>query len=129
MKIEHLAIWTEDLDLLRRFYTKYFDAECGEMYVNNSKKFSSYFLTFGKGGTRIELMHTPDIENRPENGNLRGLAHFAISVGEKDIVDSLTKKADRRRCCSYFGEGWWKFICQRQQREILFYQLQPHILL
>lgn len=56
------------------------------------KKFSSYFLTFGKGGTRIELMHTPDIENRPENGNLRGLAHFAISVGEKDIVDSLTKK-------------------------------------
>ena len=87
MKIEHLAIWTEDLDLLRRF-----DAECGEMYVNNSKKFSSYFLTFGKGGTRIELMHTPDIENRPENGNLRGLAHFAISVGEKDIVDSLTKK-------------------------------------
>ena len=92
MKIEHLAIWTEDLDLLRRFYMKYFDAECGEMYVNNSKKFSSYFLTFGKGGTRIELMHTPDIENRPENGNLRGLAHFAISVGEKDIVDSLTKK-------------------------------------
>ena len=92
MKIEHLAIWTKDLNLLRRFYMKYFDAECGEMYVNNSKKFSSYFLTFGKGGTRIELMHTPDIENRPENGNLRGLAHFAISVGEKEIVDSLTKK-------------------------------------
>lgn len=92
MKIEHLAIWAGDLELLRRFYMKYFDAECSEKYVNDSKKFSSYFLTFGKGGTRIELMHTPDIENRTEKGDRRGLAHFAISVGGKEIVDSLTEK-------------------------------------
>ena len=55
MKIEHLAIWTEDLDLLRRFYMKYFDAECGEMYVNNSKKFSS------KSARAVENLNRPGV--------------------------------------------------------------------
>ncbi|HIT82154.1 MAG TPA: VOC family protein [Candidatus Caccoplasma merdavium] len=62
MKIEHLAIWVGDLERLRRFYMKYFDAECGEMYVNDVKKFSSYFLTFGKNGARITLIHMSNTE-------------------------------------------------------------------
>ena len=34
MKIEHLAIWTDDIDLVRQFYMKYFNVSCGEKYVN-----------------------------------------------------------------------------------------------
>lgn len=92
MKIEHLAILVEDLELLREFYLKYFDLTCGEKYFNPKKNFTSYFLSFGEDKTRIELIHMPDIDNPPSRGNLKGLAHIAISVGGKDAVNSLTER-------------------------------------
>lgn len=92
MKIEHLAIWAEDIELLRRFYTKYFEMECGDKYVNPKKNFASYFLSCGKDKTRIELMHIPDMESPVSRGNLRGLAHFAVAVGGKDAVNVLTER-------------------------------------
>jgi lactoylglutathione lyase len=92
MKIEHLAIWVEDLELLRLFYMKYFSVSCGEKYVNTKRNFTSYFLSFGDDRTRLELMHIPDMENPASRGNLKGLAHFAISVGGKDVVNALTER-------------------------------------
>jgi lactoylglutathione lyase len=92
MKIEHLAIWVDDIELLREFYMKYFNVSCGEKYVNVKKNFTSYFLSFGENKTRVELMHTPGMEHPISRGNLKGLAHFAISVGEKDIVNTLTER-------------------------------------
>ena len=62
MKIEHLAIWADDIELLRAFYMKYFNLHCGDKYTNPTKNFTSYFLSFEEGGTRIELMHIPDME-------------------------------------------------------------------
>ncbi|MDR2981727.1 MAG: VOC family protein [Puniceicoccales bacterium] len=92
MKIEHLAVWADNLELLRQFYMTYFDVTSGEKYVNPSKKFTSYFLYFGEDKTRLELMHIPEIENPASKGNLKGLAHFAISVGGKDAVNALTER-------------------------------------
>lgn len=92
MKIEHLAIWTENIETLRDFYMKYFNVSSTEKYFNSKKNFSSYFLSFGKNKSRIELMHIPDIQNNPDKGNLKGLAHFAISVGSKTNVNTLTEK-------------------------------------
>jgi lactoylglutathione lyase len=48
MKIEHLAIWVDDLETMRRFYTTYFSATSNEKYTNTKKGFSSYFLAFGE---------------------------------------------------------------------------------
>ena len=59
MKIEHLAIWTDDIEAMRKFYLSYFDTSCGEKYVNTSKKYTSYFISFNGGGSRIELMQRP----------------------------------------------------------------------
>ena len=92
MKIEHIAIWADEIELLRAFYTKYFDLNCGDRYTNSAKNFTSYFLSFGEGKTRIELMRIPDMESPASRGNLRGLAHFAISVGGKEIVNTLTER-------------------------------------
>ena len=39
---------------------------------------------------RIELMHNPDISQFIEKSKL-GLTHFAISVGNKEKVDSITE--------------------------------------
>ncbi len=93
MRIEHLAIWTENLELVRDFYVTYFDMTCGEKYFNPIKGFSSYFLQFKDSATRIELMHRPDIlQHTGVKGQFNGLTHFAISVGSIEKVNQLTER-------------------------------------
>jgi lactoylglutathione lyase len=103
MKIEHLAIWVDDLELMKSFYLKYFDCTAGELYHNPVKSFYSYFLFFGREKTRIELMTKPGIF-KPEGrrGFAKGIAHFAISVGGKDKVNDLT---ERLRADQFIIEG------------------------
>lgn len=92
MKIEHLAIWVSDLEMMRSFYENYFKAKAGELYHNPNKNFSSYFLTF-KEGARLELMQKPEIPTLPDQTvEYRGIVHFAISVGQKENVDALTER-------------------------------------
>ena len=93
MKIDHLAIWVNDLDIMKAFYEKYFGGQAGERYHNSTKNFTSYFLSF-EDGTRLELMQKSDI---PKNLNSAidqyiGLNHLAISVGGQKIVDRLTER-------------------------------------
>jgi lactoylglutathione lyase len=93
MHIEHIAIWTKNLEQLVDFYEHYFHAEAGGKYTNPGKGFESYFLTFSSGA-RLELMHMPSIPdslNDPE-AQFTGLIHLAISVGSQDQVDSLTAR-------------------------------------
>ena len=91
MKIEHLAIWVRDLEQTKDFYTRFFNMNCNVKYVNETKGFSSYFLSF-EGGTRIEIMNRPDIsEQSTKAGTYFGLTHFAISVGSRERVDELTE--------------------------------------
>lgn len=91
MRVEHIAIWVNDLEVMRAFYETYFMAETGDKYYNPVKDFSSYFLSFEEG-TRLEIMHKPEI-NISSNPNIQytGLVHFAISVGTKEKVDILTE--------------------------------------
>ena len=34
MKIGHLAIWVKDLEIVKEFYSKYFEMKCSERYTN-----------------------------------------------------------------------------------------------
>jgi len=91
MHIEHLAIWTTDIEQMKDFYCHYFGAVAGERYVNLKKNFQSYFLSFEKG-PRIELMQMKDV---PESANdiykqFTGLIHFAVSAGSEEKVKTLT---------------------------------------
>lgn len=93
MRIEHLAIWVNDLEAQKEFYVKYFQASAGERYFNPKKNFQSYFLSF-ETGCRLELMHKPEIpenKNDPSLQNL-GFIHFAISVGSVETVNELTSR-------------------------------------
>ncbi len=92
MKIEHLAIWVSDLELMRCFYETYFGATTGEKYLNPKKNFSSYFLSFGTG-CRLELMQKPEITSI-ENRTIEylGISHFAVSAGSKENVNALTER-------------------------------------
>lgn len=93
MKIEHLAIWVNNLEEIKDFYKKYFNATAGEKYHNPTKNFTSYFLSFDEG-CRLELMHRHDIpinKNKKVNQYL-GIIHFAVCVGSKEKVNALTEK-------------------------------------
>jgi lactoylglutathione lyase len=93
MKIEHIAIWTFELERLKSFYENYFEARAGEKYVNITKNFQSYFLHF-EGGCRLEIMQMPGIPLTANNAlkQFTGFIHLAISVGDKEKVDSITEK-------------------------------------
>lgn len=93
MHIEHLAIWTKDLEGMKEFYKTYFDVTPNSLYSNPKKQFKSYFLTFDSGA-RLELMQRPDIKSpkNPGGNELYGYAHLAISVGSEEKVDQLTER-------------------------------------
>ena len=92
MRIEHLAIWVEDLEKMKTFYLKFFQLKCNEKYTNPKKQFSSYFLAF-ESGPRIELMHKPGLVQYSGYPEERlGLVHFAISLGSREKVDELTER-------------------------------------
>jgi lactoylglutathione lyase len=96
-RIEHVAMWTRDLEGLAAFYARYFAAEVGPKYTNSAKGFESRFLSFGSG-PRLELMRTTAVQlAEPAPGAQRmGLTHLAVSVGSRQRVDELTTalKAD-----------------------------------
>jgi lactoylglutathione lyase len=93
MRIEHIAIWTHELERLKEFYVTYFRAKAGEKYIHSAKQFESYFLTFSSG-TRLELMRKPDIPISLDNPETQftGYIHLAVSVGSEKQVDALTDR-------------------------------------
>lgn len=103
MHIEHVALWSADLEQSRDFYTTYLGAAAGALYQNPRSGFRSYFLNFA-AGPRLELMHRPGIPpnaNGPDRPAL-GLMHFAVSLGSEAAVDLLTARlqADGHRVVS-----------------------------
>ncbi|GAB2531917.1 VOC family protein [Spirosoma aerophilum] len=94
MNIDHLAIWVRDLDRMRSFYETYFAATANEKYTNSKKGFSSYFLTFPDGGTRLEIMQMDSIPASMNDAlaQFTGLIHFAVSVGKETAVNELTNR-------------------------------------
>tara|TARA_Y100001960_G_scaffold332606_1_gene433771 strand:+ start:1914 stop:2303 length:390 start_codon:yes stop_codon:yes gene_type:complete len=93
MRIEHIAIWTKQIEVLRAFYINYFGAESNDKYYNPTKQFSSYFLSFDSG-SRLELMEMPSVPESKDDiyEQFTGLIHFAMSVGSEQAVDSLTER-------------------------------------
>ena len=90
LSIEHLALWSEDIERLRQFYERYLGAQTGELYRSRTQPLISYFLTFG-GGARLEIMTSPQLEAR-QTGRRVGLAHFALRVGSREHVDRFVEK-------------------------------------
>ena len=90
MKIEHIAMYVQDLEKTRYFFVKYFAAKSNAMYHNPNTDFKSYFLSFDDGA-RLEIMQKPGVEAQTENQMRTGFIHMAISVGSKEQVDKLTE--------------------------------------
>lgn len=113
--IEHVAIWTDDLERIRAFYERYLGGVARERYENESTGLRSYFLDLD-GGARLELMQMPAVTARAAGDQQRlGLAHIAFALGSEQAVDELT---DRLRSDGYAildgprrtGDGYYETV-------------------
>ena len=92
MKIEHIAIWTNQLETMRGFYEGYFNGRSSAKYTNPRTGFHSNFISFDDGA-RLELMQQDGKGSNPNTADQQhlGLIHFAVSVGDEASVDTLTE--------------------------------------
>ncbi|ADL35409.1 glyoxalase family protein [Butyrivibrio proteoclasticus B316] len=91
MKIEHIAMYVNDLEAARDFFLKYLDGTSNDGYHNKNTDFRSYFISF-EDGARLELMTKSQIIDAERPLSRAGYAHIAFSVGSKEKVDELTEK-------------------------------------
>ena len=91
MKIEHIAMYVNDLEGAKAFFVTYFGAVSNGGYHNQKTGFRSYFLHF-EGGARLELMNRPRMEDPEKTLNRTGFAHIAFSLGSREGVDTLTAR-------------------------------------
>ena len=89
MKIEHIAMYVNDLEAARDFFVKYLGGVSNDGYHNKNTDFRSYFISFDEGA-RLELMNKPGLDDMEKPLNRTGYVHIAFSVGSKEKVDELT---------------------------------------
>lgn len=91
MRIEHFAMYVLDIEEVKNFFVRYFNAVSNELYHNECTGFRSYFLSFDDS-SRLEIMTRPELV-REEPDHLRcGYIHIAISVGCREEVNTLTDR-------------------------------------
>ncbi len=91
MKIEHVAMYFNDLEKARDFFEKYFAGKANDGYHNPNTGFRSFFISFDEG-SRLEIMNKPKMDNLAKPLNRTGYAHIAFSVGSVEAVDLLTSR-------------------------------------
>ncbi len=116
MTVDHVAIWTNNLENLKAYYTQHFDASSNEKYTNHEKKFESYFLSFASG-SRLELMSMAGIPpnlNDSIDKQYTGIIHLAFGVDSMTKVDEKAKELQAAgfRILSgprVTGDGYYEF--------------------
>lgn len=94
MKIEHIAMYVNDPEAARDFFTSFLGGVSNSGYHNEKTGFRSYFISF-EDGARLEIMNKKDLNDYPKLPERTGYSHVAFSVGSKEKVDELTKKAEQ----------------------------------
>ena len=90
MRIEHIAMYVENLEDAKNFFIKYFNAVPSEKY-HIKKQISVRFLSF-EDDTRLEIMNKPSLNDTTDKLSGTGYVHIAFSVGSRTAVDELTEK-------------------------------------
>lgn len=90
MKIEHVALYVQDLEVGAQFFEIYFGGRRNTRYHNEKTGFSSYFISF-EDSTRLEVMQMPGMAGGPDP-SCCGYAHVAFKAGSKEQVDAITAR-------------------------------------
>ena len=90
MRIEHIAMYVNNLETARDFFVKYLSGHSNDGYYNEQTGFRSYFISFDDGA-RLEIMNKPGMQDIEKLILRTGYIHVAFSVGSKEKVDRLTE--------------------------------------
>ena len=112
--IEHIAIWTRQLEQMKDFYVNYFAGAANQKYVSPRAEgvvFESYFISF-KGNARLELMQMSTVPEGPGRQSL-GFSHIAFGLESEQAVHDLVQRfkidgleiAGEPRCT---GDGYFE---------------------
>ena len=112
MRIDHVAMYVNDLETAREFFSRYLGGISNNGYHNERTGFRSYFLSFDDG-SRIEIMNKPGMADPSKELNRTGYVHIAFSLGSREKVDVLTAqlKADGYNVISgprTTGDGYYE---------------------
>lgn len=116
MILEHVAIWTDNLEQLKDYYCKYFGGVSNEKYTNTVKQFSSYFISFNNGA-RLEIMSMKGVPinlNDTVHKQYLGIIHLAFGV---DTIEEVDAKANELKADDFVilsgprktGDGYYEF--------------------
>lgn len=94
MRIEHAAVFVNDLEAARDFFVKYFEGCSNDGYRNETSGFRSYFISFD-GVARLEIMQKPGVKELEKKAERTGYSHIAFSLGSREAVDELTERLRR----------------------------------
>jgi lactoylglutathione lyase len=89
-RIDHVALWTEDLDRLATFYATYFGASAGPRYANPAKASRRASWSCRRRPHRADDQHRRGAGAAAPGAQRMGLTHVAICVGTDREVDVLT---------------------------------------
>ena len=114
--LEHIAVWTTQLERLKDFYVHHFNGVAGPRYENPSKDFASYFIAFA-GGSRLEIMQMPSVPRSIDDiyRQFTGFIHIAFAPDSAGEIDQLTVTLETAGCAvldrpHMTGDGYYESV-------------------
>ena len=89
MRIDHIALYVNDLEGARDFFIKYFGGKPNELYHNPRTGLRTYILSF-EDGAKLELMNRPNMVDAEKSEYRTGYIHLSFSVGSREAVDEMS---------------------------------------
>jgi lactoylglutathione lyase len=116
MILEHIAIWTNNLEQLKAYYQQYFNGVANDLNTNEKTGFQSYFLRF-QSGARLEIMSRAGIpanQNDTVQQQHLGIIHLAFGVATREEVDQKAMQLQEAgypilRGPRQTGDGYYEF--------------------
>lgn len=102
VSLNHVALYVRDLDGMREFYETQFGGVANSQYHNPVTGLRTYFIDFGDGGSRLELMSRPGFDTAVSNDRA-GWAHVSFTAGSPEAVDALTEQLRAAGCAVVSG--------------------------
>jgi lactoylglutathione lyase len=113
ISLDHIAITTDDIEVLKNFYVRFFNGKANEKYTNTSTGFESYFISFGNGA-RLEIIKKNI--NAGESGPSENSPEMHIAFGVENMNNVILKAEEMKnagfpvlRGPRITGDGYFEF--------------------
>ncbi|MGN1229805.1 MAG: VOC family protein [Prevotella sp.] len=92
IKINHIALYCLNLEVMKKFFVSHFGCRSNEMYHNPRTGLKTYILTFPEGETRLEIMSHPKVDEISAGLYRAGYIHLSIAMGSRESVIEKTSE-------------------------------------